>query len=88
MSDERDLRQERVAAELFAADARFDSWELANKVRVAELRARRVGNHVRDLHRPSALEHQDVMTAAQKANAGAWRSTIRDEWRVVLAAIG
>jgi hypothetical protein len=62
MHDERDLRQAKVAAELLAADDRFNSWELANKERAAEQRARRVaGAQKRGAHRLSAPEYQDLL---------------------------
>jgi hypothetical protein len=61
MDHERDLRQAKVAAELLAADDRFNSWEEANRVRVAELHARRTaGAPTRGVPRVSAPEYQDL----------------------------
>ena len=42
MSDLQDRRQARVAAELVAADDRFNAWQRANKELAAEFRAARV----------------------------------------------
>jgi hypothetical protein len=61
MNDERDLREAKVAAELLAADDRFNSWEVANKARAAELQAKRIaGAHPRGVQRVSAPEYQDL----------------------------
>jgi hypothetical protein len=62
MSDVSDLRQAKVAAELLAADNRFNSWELSNKARVAEHQARRVAaDRTRGVHRASAPEYEALL---------------------------
>jgi hypothetical protein len=58
----RDRRQARVAAELVAADGRFDAWERANRERAEESRATRAAEDERragELVRPS-VEYHDL----------------------------